>query len=578
MTLFAARRALLSLFLLGSGLAQVSPAPAPLPAATPPPAPVTPASPDPALPGPPPADPRPARPALPPGPGGGLRGLWVDAFGPGLKTRAQVTRTVDDAARLGINTLFVQAVRRSDCLCRLSTFPVVTDRDLEKGFDPLAVVVKLAHARGMRVIAWVSVTGAFNTNAPNTNPQHVFRTHGPDAGARSWLARRPGGQWQEGRDGWLDVGIPEAADFITQGIVSLVRNYAVDGVQLDRIRYPDGAVWGYDAKVLARYQGETGRDGVPTPEDPAWAEWKRTQVTNLVRRVALEVKAVRAGTWVSAATITYLEPPREGDLVSFRRTRTYWDVLQDWPTWMHEGLLDLNVLMNYKRDSVADQAGWFDGWNVFARSVAGRADGARAALAAGSAMYLNEPAVTAAQARRSVDAGLGWVGYSYRTPTAGVYGEKESTAQGLETLRKLLTAPGAPLARPLPWTEAPPTTRGLLGRITGTPVPGSRPVEVWQGGRLLAQGVTDGSGYFGFAALPAGKTEIRVSGQRWIDTVPVRGVVRLPDLLVHDLQPVPGQPAPPATPLEPQPPEGPLPGVQSPEVPPTSTPPVPSVP
>lgn len=472
-------------------------------------------------------------------PGANLRGLWIDAFGPGLKTRVQVAQTVADAERMGVNTLFVQAIRRADCLCLKASVPPVTDADLEKNFDPLRVITTLAHARGMRVIAWASVTGVGNTAAPNTDPAHVLRRHGTEAGMNSWLARRPDGSWQEGRDTWLDAGIPAAAEYMTQAVLSIVRNYPVDGVQLDRIRYPDGDVWGYDPKTLARYRAETGRTGTPAPSDPVWAAWKRQQVTNLVRRITLESKALRPDLWVSAATITYQTAPRAGDLTGFRRTRTYGDVLQDWPEWMRAGLIDLNVLMNYKRDGQPDQAQWFDGWNAFALSVRDRPDGARAAVAAGTAMYLNDPAVTAAQARRSVQTGMGWVGYSYRTPTAGVYGQRESTAQGLKAVQAVLSAPGMPLERPLRWTDEAPTVRGLLGRVTGAVTPGHRTVQAVQGGQVVAETLTDALGYYGFAALPAGKTEVRVSGQRWTDTIPGRGVVRLPDLLIRDAAPVP---------------------------------------
>ncbi|WP_343756357.1 glycoside hydrolase family 10 protein [Deinococcus depolymerans] len=492
------------------------------------------------------APPTPAPLASAPAPlasGANLRGLWIDAFGPGLKTRAQVTQTVNDAARLGVNTLFVQAIRRADCLCLKASVPAVTDPDLPAGFDPLREVTAQAHARGMRVIAWVSVTGVANTTVPNSNPAHVMRLHGPDAGANSWLARRPNGTWLEGRDAWLDAGIPAAAEYMTQAVVSLVRNYPVDGVQLDRIRYPDGEVWGYDAKTLARYRAETGRAGTPATGDPVWAAWKRQQVTNLVRRITLESKALRPDLWVSAATITYQTAPRAGDLVAFRRTRTYGDVLQDWPEWMRAGLIDLNVLMNYKRDALPEQADWFDGWNAFALSVRARPDGAQAAVAAGTAMYLNDPAVTAAQARRSVQAGMGWVGYSYRTPTADVYGQRQAAGQGLNAVQAVLSAPGMPLERPLRWTDAPPTVRGLLGRVTGTAAPGNRTVQAWQGGQVVAEALTDALGYYGFAALPPGKTEVRVSGQRWADTIPERGVVRLPDLLVRDTPPLPALPA-----------------------------------
>lgn len=520
----------------------VAPEPVPAVPATPVPVTPVPVTPVPVTPvpvTPVPAAPKPAAPTSPTAPDPvTVRGLWVDAFGPGLKTRAQVAQMVDEAVKLGVNTLFVQAIRRGDCLCMKSGLPLATDPDLEKNFDPLAIAVRLGHARGLRVIAWASVTGVANTAAPNTSPLHVMRTHGPDSGKNSWLARRPDGTWQEGSDGWLDAGIPEAADFMVNSVTNLVRNYDVDGVQLDRIRYPDGGAWGYDPKTVARYAAETGAKGTPIPGDPAWQAWKREQVTALVRRIALEVKSVRPTAWMSAATITYGPAPRITDPSAFRRSRPYTDVLQDWPTWVREGLIDLNVPMNYKRDGVADQGAWFDGWNSYAASVRTRADGVLAPLAVGTAMYLNSPAVTAAQASRSVGAGLGWVGYSYRSPTPGVIAGQQTTAQGLESVGTALRAKGEPLAAPLRWTAEPPSLRGLMGRVVGTAQPGGRVVEAWQGGKLVATGLTDGSGYYGFLTLPAGKTEVRVSGQRWSDTVPARGVARLPDLLARDVAPL----------------------------------------
>ncbi|MFC0617442.1 family 10 glycosylhydrolase [Deinococcus budaensis] len=506
------------------------PVPAPGAPALPLPSPVLPS---PVPPGP--ALPAPVQPApVPAAPISTVRGLWVDAFGPGLKTRAQVAQTVEDAAALGVNTLFVQAVRRGDCLCLRGSVPHITDRDFERNFDPLTIVTRLAHARGMRVIAWVSVTGGVNARVPNTHPKHVSRLHGPASGAASWMSRRPDGSWLEGADGWLDPAIPAAADHMVESVVSLVRNYPVDGVQLDRIRYPDGGAWGYDPKTLARYRAESGTKGTPAASDPRWQAWKREQVTALVRRVSLEVKAIRPTAWVSAATITYGAPPAPGDLAAFRRSRTYADVLQDWPTWMREGYLDLNVLMNYKRDSVGEQGAWLDGWNAFAASVRAGSE-----VAGGTALYLNPPGITAAQATRTVASGLGWVGYSYRTPTLDVYGTRQSTGQGLEAIRSALTAPGGALATPVAWKGKPPTVRGLAGRVVGTAVPGSRVVEAVQEGRVVARTLTDGGGHYGFLTLPPGRVEVRVSGQRWVEAVPETGVVRFPDLLVRDVAPAP---------------------------------------
>ena len=463
---------------------------------------------------------------------GAVRGLWVDAFGPGLKTPAQVAQMVTDARSLGVNTLFVQTIRRADCLCNLSSVPRATDADLAPNFDPLAEVLKLAHAQNMRVFAWVSVIGAGNAAVPNRNPQHVLNTHGPAAGKASWVNRRPDGSYLEGSDLWLDAGIPAAADFMADEILSVVKNYDVDGIQLDRIRYPDGGAWGYSPVTLARYRTETGAAGTPKPTDPAWTDWKREQITALVRRVVLEARRLKPELWISAATITYGAPP--ADLDAFHKSRTFSDVLQNWPAWTEEGLLDLNVLMNYKQDAVPNHIAWFDDWNKFALSVRGKAD-----VAAGTALYLNTPDISRRQMQRALDAGVGWVGYAYRTPGVAVYKSGQSQPKGFTALKQTLTGKSGPLT-PVAWNAEPPARYALLGRVVGSQQPGGRMVEARSdNGTLLGKTTTDGNGYYGFTDLPLGDVEVRVGGQRWQGKLSAPGVVRYPDLLLKDVKIVP---------------------------------------
>lgn len=475
-------------------------------------------------------------PVTPPTVRNAVRGLWVDGFGVGLKSRAQVTTLIRDAQRLGINTLFVQTIRRADCLCNRALVPRVADRDLEGGFDPLDEVIAQAHAQNIRVIAWVSVTGAGSASAPNTSPQHMLTKHGPAAaGAQSWVNRRIDGSYLEGGDIWLDPGNAAAHDYMAQAVISLVKNYAIDGLQFDRIRYPDGGDWGYTPAALSRFRAETGARGVPLPSDPMWANWKREQITALVRRVALEARIQKPNLWISAATITYGAPP--ADLAAFEKSRTYSDVYQNWPAWTASGLVDLNVTMNYKQDTLPNHIAWFDGWNTFALKVAGRAD-----VAAGAALYLNMPAVSRAQMSRALDAGLGWVGYAYRTPNVDVYKGQIGLAQGLEQLRKALSDNAGPL-RPTAWQQNPPQRYGLLGRVRGLNA-GWREVEVLDSsGKVLSTGRTDANGYYGFADLPAGVAEVRVAGQRWIEPLQKFGVARVPDLLLREVQIVPPVPS-----------------------------------
>lgn len=437
---------------------------------------------------------------------------------------------VSDAAGLGVNTLFVQAVRRGDCLCQLGSVPAAAD--VQKGFDPLAEAVRLAHARHIRVIAWVSVTGAWNASLPSAGPTQVFAQHGPNSRS-SWLSRRPDGEWRSTTDAWLDPAIPAAADHMVNSAVSLVRRYDIDGLQLDRIRYPDGGDWGYSPVTLARYRQETGQTGVPAPSDERWRAWKREQVTGLTRRIALEARSLKPGIIISAATIVYGDGP--ADLNAFHATRTYSEVLQDWPGWMHEGLLDVNVLMNYKRDAVNSQGSWFDHWNTFAsaqRTGLGE-------VAAGTSMYLNSPEVTAAQAGRALALGLGWVGYAYRTPTEAVYKAAQTQPQGLAAVRTALaTVPDLLTGgKATDWKLTVQTRRAILGRVTGAAQPGGlRVTATGPDGATLASVTTDGNGYYGFTDLPAGRIEVRVGDQSWAEALPL-GVTRFPNLLLRTLVP-----------------------------------------
>ena len=120
---------------------------------------------------------------------------------------------------------------------------------------------------------------------------------------------------------------------------------------------------------------------------------------------------------VSADTITYGNGPQSAG--GWLNTRAYKEQLQDWDGWMREGILDLNIPMNYKRDQTtpSDQRRMYQEWSDFAKD---QQYGRHAAI--GSAPYLNDIAATVRQVRTAVapsSAGnhsAGWVGYSYRTP------------------------------------------------------------------------------------------------------------------------------------------------------------------
>lgn len=466
-----------------------------------------------------------------------FRGLWVDAFGPGFKTPAEVDQLVQDAKKLKVNALFAQVGRRGDCYCNLAAMPRTEDKAVPADFDPLADLIAKAHAQGLQVHAWIITTAIWNSANPPTNPQHAFNLHGPAAqGRENWLTVKKDGTVKSGADWVLDPGHPQAAEYIKNMYVSVVKNYDVDGIQFDRVRYPDGSAfggpleWGYNPVALERYRAETGATGTPEPGDARWGEWRRQQVTNLVRETALAVKALKPGVSVNAATITYGEAP--ADEAAFAQSRPFAEVGQDWLSWVKNGYLDINVMMNYKRDGVPRQAEWFAGWNRFAARLLKNYP--HTAQVSGSAFYLNDQNSSVSQVRKSLAAGLsGWALYSYRTPDREVNAGRRSGAEVLPELTAKLTERTMPSQFPARWTGPQATSlRALHGRLSGAGPLGGRVVRLLSAtGAELARTESDGLGRYGFMGVPDQPVVVEVSGQRSAAlSAPLGSVTELPEL------------------------------------------------
>lgn len=476
---------------------------------------------------------------------GQLRAFWVDAFGDGMYTQAQIDQLVTDVKAANLNAIVAQVVRRGDCFCNRSSLPRTSVAGVAPApFDPLQSLIDAAHAQGIQVHAWIITTGVWQGPAMPPDPAHAFNQHGPSAtGANNWIDYRSDGASNLIDEYFIDPGHPDAAAYIVNMATSIARNYNVDGINLDRIRYPDGNLatnlpsWGYNATAIARFQAATGRTDRPAASDPAWTQWRRDQVTAIVRKIYLETYAIRPSIRISADTITYGSGPQS--VGGWENTRAYAELLQDWVGWLREGILDLNIVMNYKRDADAQQRLWYAQWSDFAKDSQFLRQSA-----IGSAMYLNDIPSTIRQLRTAVAASTagapsaGWNGYSYRTPDAATNAGTRSGASARTELINALTKPSSddpvspavfasPAAAPaMPWKDQPSfgQLRGIALDAAGTPI-GQAAVTLHDANNtVIAQKVTDGSGWFGFVDLVPGTYRATIDSLRAVgsgDTVTV---------------------------------------------------------
>lgn len=418
---------------------------------------------------------------------GQFRAIWVDSWNAGMLTPEQTAGMIETAAASGCNALIVE-VRKAADACYDSSFEPRAE-NLADGYDPLADIVEKAHARGIEVHAWLVTYRAWKGENPPQSPDHIYHTH-PE-----WMTRNFAGESDHPEGFYLDPGVPEAQEHIANVFIDVAKKYPVDGLHFDYVRYP-GRDWGYNPIAVARFQEEFNRRDVPTPDDPDWCNWRRAQVTTLVRKIYVNAMAVSRKLKITASTITWGTFPKE-----YHGTSAYATTLQDWSAWMEEGILDANIPMNYKRESDPEQAKDFKLW---CQGAVKRSFDRHVYMGLGP--FINPIAKTLTQIRKAMSLGCqGLVFFSYH----GTNSDQLPREQFYETLaKKVFTQPAA--MPEMPWKTRPTAgmMRGMVrDKHSEKPIPHAR---VWLAGTSLTA-LTDGTGYYAFPSVPPGIYNISVS-------------------------------------------------------------------
>jgi len=397
-----------------------------------------------------------------------------------------------------------------------------------------------------------------------------------------------------GSDFWLDLGHPAAAAYIVDVLLHLVRNYEIDGLHLDRIRYPEisingqtpstGTNIGYNETSVARFQrrhGIAAGSPLPAQNDPLWNEWRRNQVSNLVRRVYLNVINSKPHLKVSAALIAFGGGPTTE--AGWNTSHPYWRVYQDWRAWLEEGILDIAMPMNYKREHSTSEVQLYERWNEWIKNHQYN----RAAVI-GNGIFLNSIEGSLRQTRRALapsssgNSGIGVIFFSMASINATVRtnlfsipaGQSTPTrpfaefAAGLTTGKSVngampyedrATNPTPVFGRPatpptLAW-KASPTLGHLMGfakRPDGSPLDTAIVTIENLKTRATRRVATDGGGFYGGVDLAPGqyliKAELGADVLYSCAVAVTAGKVATADLNVESVAPVTTATITPATP------------------------------
>lgn len=251
-----------------------------------------------------------------------VRAVWITTIG-GLDWPHSYSQSVFSAAKqqkefcdildklkeANVNTVILQTRIRGTVIypseiepwdgC-LSGFP-----GRSPGYDPLKFAIDECHKRGMELHAWVVAIPVGKWNF---------------LGCKKLRMRYPRLIRNIDDEGYMNPESEVTADYIAKICAEITRNYDIDGINLDYIRYP-----------------ETWKIRVPLDEG-------RRNITRIVRRVHDEVKAIKP--WVKMAC----SPIGKYDDLS-RFWSHGWNarntVCQDAQQWLKDGLMDELFPMMY---------------------------------------------------------------------------------------------------------------------------------------------------------------------------------------------------------------------------------------
>ncbi|MBN2445543.1 MAG: family 10 glycosylhydrolase [Phycisphaerae bacterium] len=469
-----------------------------------------------------------------------FRAFWADAFHTGYKSTTDINNLVSRAVTGNYNAIIVEVMAYQDrgvsghgAYWNSSIVPKATD--IQSGLDPLSYLVSRAHTYGIEVHAWIVPYRVSTTWPPSGNS--LVSAH-PE-----WLMV-PSGDMGGGTakiDGKyvLDPGSPEVQEYIASIVNEIVTDYAVDGINLDYIRYTStdagypAYTW-YERSSLARFQDLTGYVGTPpTSGDSDWNDFRRQTITELVRRLRAEIPSITTNPRQPVRLTADLYATG-GAPSSFSSSQAY-TLFQNWRYWMERGYLDAGVPMNYKREWESPQDIWYRDW--IDAAVGWRYS---RQMFCGQANYLNPKADSVTQLLYAINAGAdGISNYSYfgtADENMDDNWETDWTWYSYVAANVFTSAVDTPA---MPWRDPNTATEGTLwGRVadpsTDEPIDGAI-VQVGGGTQWQA----DGNGIYVVTLLPAasgGTTYTVTASMPGCSTVHVYDVNVLPgDVVRQDI-------------------------------------------
>lgn len=173
-----------------------------------------------------------------------IKGIWISYIELSELMQGQsesgfcsnIAEVFDNCVGLGINTVYVHVRSHSDAYYKSELFPwskyVTGTLGSDPGYDPLAVMLREAHDRGLSFQAWINPLRACGTSQISSYGSYPVYTFATATGMAGKYAVDVNGTY------YLNPAYEQVTELIAAGAAEILANYNVDGLHIDDYFYP----------------------------------------------------------------------------------------------------------------------------------------------------------------------------------------------------------------------------------------------------------------------------------------------------------------------------------------------------
>lgn len=276
------------------------------------------------------------------------RAVWVTRWT--YKNAEDVIEILDAAKKMNFNQIMFQVRGNATVFYKSEIEPwawelsgtTVTLTGKNPGWDPLKVAIEEGHKRGLEIHAYMNVCPGWHKLTAPPPEAHQLWTEHPD-----WFMVGKDGKRMPPIDpnvtdrvrewySFVNPAKPEVRDYLTKIFVEVVKNYDLDGLHYDYVRYP-GEIgdFSHDPVTLEGFKKKYGI--TPDQDEEKWVEYRSQQIVDLIKDIKAETRKIRPNLIISASVGS--TPERAKNINC-----------QDSTRFLREGLVDINMPMIYTRD------------------------------------------------------------------------------------------------------------------------------------------------------------------------------------------------------------------------------------